>query len=58
MLVTLLMFPILVLVYARLARSEEHEVEARFGDQWRKYAARTPRFVPHLSDILQGGSVK
>ena len=58
MLVTLLMFPILVLVYARLARSEEHEVEARFGDQWRKYAARMPRFVPRLSDILQGGSVK
>jgi len=57
-LVTLLMFPILVLVYARLARSEEREVEARFGDQWRKYAARMPRFVPRLSDILQGGSVK
>lgn len=50
--ITLLMFPILVWIYARLARAEEKEVEARFGDQWREYAARTPRFIPRRSGIL------
>ena len=45
---TLLMFPILAAVYVRLARSEEREVAARFGDGWAAYAARTPRFLPRL----------
>jgi protein-S-isoprenylcysteine O-methyltransferase Ste14 len=43
---TLVMFPILVLVYRRLARNEEREVAARFGDTWADYAARTPGFLP------------
>src|SRR3989338_5015546 len=43
--ITLLMFPILVWIYARLAHTEERDVEARFGEQWREYAARTPRFI-------------
>ncbi|WP_263976284.1 hypothetical protein [Streptomyces sp. NK08204] len=30
---TLIMFPVLVCVYLRLARSEEREVAARFGEQ-------------------------
>jgi protein-S-isoprenylcysteine O-methyltransferase Ste14 len=47
---TLVMFPILVVVYSRLARAEEREVAARFGDAWRDYAARTPGFVPRLRD--------
>ena len=48
-LVTLLMFPILVYMYVRLARSEEREAEAAFGDEYRRYVARTPAFFPHLS---------
>jgi protein-S-isoprenylcysteine O-methyltransferase Ste14 len=44
-LVTLAMFPILAFMYARLARREESEMAVRFGDQWRAYAARTPRFI-------------
>lgn len=47
-LATLIMFPILLVVYRRLAIREEREVEARFDEQWRLYAARTPRFVPRL----------
>ena len=43
---TLIMFPILAIVYTRLARSEEREVAARFGEAWRDYAARTPAFIP------------
>ena len=43
---TLLMFPVLVWMYVRLARTEERDAEAHFGEQWREYAARTPRFIP------------
>jgi protein-S-isoprenylcysteine O-methyltransferase Ste14 len=42
------MFPVLVLVYRRLAVGEEREIRGRFGAEWDTYAARTPRFLPHL----------
>jgi protein-S-isoprenylcysteine O-methyltransferase Ste14 len=45
-LVTLVMFPILVTLYLLLARREEREAEAQFGDEYRRYAARTPAFFP------------
>jgi protein-S-isoprenylcysteine O-methyltransferase Ste14 len=44
---TLLMFPILAAVYARLARAEEHEVAARFDRDWTAYATRVHRYIPH-----------
>lgn len=47
-LVTLAMFPILVVVYVRLARREEREVRAELGPVWDEYAARTPAFIPSL----------
>ncbi len=47
-LVTLVMFPILVTVYVRLAHREERETRARFGATWDAYAAATPPFLPHL----------
>ena len=45
-LLTLLMFPMLVWMYARLARSEEGEAMAEFGDEYRRYRDATPAFVP------------
>ena len=45
-LLTILMFPVLVFMYVRLAISEEREVEKEFGQVWRDYAAHTPRFLP------------
>lgn len=45
-LLTLLMFPILVWMYARLAKEEEREVARQFGDAYAHYAATTPRFIP------------
>jgi protein-S-isoprenylcysteine O-methyltransferase Ste14 len=48
-LLTLVMFPILVYVYVRLARKEEALMEAEFGERYRVYAARTPAFIPKLS---------
>ena len=48
-LLTLLMFPILVTMYVRLARQEEREAEAAFGEVYRRYTANTPAFFPRLS---------
>ena len=31
-----------------LARREERDAEAEFGDEYRRYAARTPPFLPRL----------
>ena len=45
---TLLMFPVLVYMYLRLARYEESTVRAEFGAVYAQYAARTPAFMPHL----------
>ena len=47
-LITLAMFPILVAMYVRLARREEKEVAAEFGEKYLRYAARTPGFIPRL----------
>lgn len=48
-LLTLAMFPVLVVMYVRLAINEERDSEAAFGEDWRRYAAVTPRFIPRLS---------
>ncbi len=45
-LITLVMFPILVTMYARLARREERESLAEFGEEYARYAAVTPAFIP------------
>lgn len=50
-LLTLAMFPVLVWMYVRLARSEEREVLAEFGETYRRYAERVPAFVPRLSQL-------
>jgi protein-S-isoprenylcysteine O-methyltransferase Ste14 len=47
-LVTLIMFPILVFMYVRLARHEEREVLAEFGEKYRRYMLSTPAFLPRL----------
>ena len=47
-LLTLLMFPVLVAVYARLARSEEKDMKSQFGDEYQRYLERVPPFVPRI----------
>ena len=47
-LLTLAMFPILLIMYARLAVTEEAEMRKQFGAQFEAWTARTPRFVPAL----------
>ena len=48
-LLTLAMFPVLVFMYVRLARHEEREVAAEFGEAYARYAARVPAFFPRRS---------
>ena len=45
---TLLMFPVLVYMYVRLARREEREVLAEFGETYVRYATNTPAFLPRV----------
>ena len=45
---TLIMFPILLLVYKRLARSEEQDALTEFGEEYSRYMAKVPRFIPSL----------
>ena len=47
-LVTLVMFPVLVTMYVKLAYREEREVRTKFGEAWDRYAADTPAFIPRL----------
>lgn len=46
-LLTLAMFPLLVWMYVRLAHAEEREALQEFGADYGRYAAETPRWVPH-----------
>ncbi|HMS23143.1 MAG TPA: isoprenylcysteine carboxylmethyltransferase family protein [Candidatus Levybacteria bacterium] len=47
-LVTLVMFPILVFMYAKLAKLEEKEMEKTFGKEYENYAKKTPAFLPKV----------
>lgn len=54
-LLTLVMFPVLVFMYVKLARAEERETLASFGDAYRTYMAEVPGFFPR-PDRLFGRS--
>ncbi len=43
---TLAMFPLLVMMYLRLALAEERDAGREFGEAYDRYAATTPRWVP------------
>jgi methanethiol S-methyltransferase len=45
----LIMWPILAMMYVRLAKREEKDMEAEFGQQYREYMGRTGRLVPRIS---------
>ena len=52
-LLTLLMFPILLVMYIRLARREEREVLTEFGAGYARYVRVTPAFFPRLRRLVQ-----
>ncbi len=49
---TLAMFPVLTAMYIKLARSEERDARAAFGDAYARYAAEVPGFIPKLGRIF------
>jgi len=55
-LLTLAMFPVLVFMYVRLARTEERETLAEFGGAYQTYMAQVPGFIPRFGS--SGGKAR
>ena len=49
---TLAMFPVLTIMYVKLARTEERDSVAEFGEAYAKYAAEVPGFIPKFSRVF------
>jgi len=56
-LLTLLMAPVLLASYMRLARREERELEARFGEDYRTYRQQVPGFIPRWRPFHRRGRI-
>jgi protein-S-isoprenylcysteine O-methyltransferase Ste14 len=55
---TLIMFPVLIIIYIRLAHREEKLARQVFGELYIRYAEKTPRFFPRLHDYTaQSGGI-
>jgi protein-S-isoprenylcysteine O-methyltransferase Ste14 len=54
-LLTLAMFPVLVVMYVKLARSEEEEALKEFGYKYRRYMEEVPPFIPKLRRLFGKG---
>ncbi len=50
-LLTIIMFPVLIWMYTKLARSEEAEVHQVYGDTYNTYAKTVPAFWPQFGNI-------
>jgi protein-S-isoprenylcysteine O-methyltransferase Ste14 len=47
---TLLMWPLLIILYYRLAKQEEQEVSEKFSQEYEQYKKETPMFFPRLGN--------
>ncbi len=45
---TLLLWPILAILYYRLAKEEDKKLEERFGEEYRKYERAVPMLLPRM----------
>jgi len=54
----LVMWPLLVWQYVRLAKAEEEEMVEEFGQEYLEYMERTPRFLPSLTKLLETHTTK
>jgi protein-S-isoprenylcysteine O-methyltransferase Ste14 len=45
---TVLLWPILVLLYYRLAKEEDKMMEETFGEEYQKYENTVPMFIPRV----------
>ena len=49
---TLAMFPVLTVMYVKLAGTEERDARAAFGDAYARYATEVPGFIPRFNRIF------
>lgn len=56
-LLTVAMFPVLVWMYVRLARSEDREAKEEFGELWHIYKRQVPAFIPHFKYLSAGSTI-
>jgi protein-S-isoprenylcysteine O-methyltransferase Ste14 len=49
---TLVMFPVLMVMYVKLARTEERDARSEFGEAYATYANQTPGFIPKPGRLL------
>lgn len=47
--VSVIAFPVIVIIYTLLARREERQVIKEFGDEYRTYMQRVPMFIPRFN---------
>lgn len=47
---TLLLWPVLAILYYRLAKEEDKQLEERFGEQYRKYEFNVPMLIPRIGN--------
>ncbi len=52
-LITVIMAPILIWRYVRLAKLEELEMKKQFGAPYSQYLKRTPGFIPSLKTLME-----
>ena len=52
--ITLIMAPILILRYIRLAKTEEQEMTKQFDSAYTNYKKETPGYVPSIKTLLYG----
>ena len=45
------LFPIIIIVYVLLARSEERKMVEQFGEEYRAYRLRVPGFIPRWGQL-------
>lgn len=51
-LLTIIMWPILILAYYKLARKEEKDIGKEFREEYRRYKMKTPMFLPRYQTLL------
>ena len=49
--ITLAMWPVLVVMYYRLAKKEEKEAMEAFGERYEEYKRQTPMFIPSIKKL-------
>jgi protein-S-isoprenylcysteine O-methyltransferase Ste14 len=46
--ITLIMWPVLAVLYWRLAKKEDKDMEEQFGEEFQEYKRQVPSFIPRL----------